>query len=55
MLFQKKRCSNKKAMELMGIPVLSKLAMKHLWSYWLSARREPAGPSERKTEGDAVI
>ena len=55
MLFQKKRCSNKKAMELMGIPVLSKLAMKHLWSYWLSAWREPAGPSERKTEGDAVI
>ena len=55
MLFQKKRCSNKKAMELMGIPVLSKLAMKHLWSYWLSAWREPAGPSERKTGGDAVI
>ena len=45
----------KKAMELMGIPVLSKLAMKHLWSYWLSAWREPAGPSERKTGGDAVI
>ena len=54
-LCQKKRCSNKKAMELMGIPVLSKLAMKHLWSYWLSAWREPAGPSERKTGGDAVI
>ena len=55
MLFQKKRCTNKRAMELMGIPVLSKLAMKHLWSYWLSAWREPAGPSERKTGGDAVI
>ena len=54
-LFQKKRCTNKRAMELMGIPVLSKLAMKHLWSYWLSAWREPAGPSERKTGGDAVI
>ncbi|MCB5780764.1 MULTISPECIES: hypothetical protein [Flavonifractor] len=53
MLFQKKRCSNKKAMELMGIPVLSKLAMKHLWSYWLSAWGKPAGPSEEKAEGDS--
>ena len=45
----------KKAMELMGIPVLSKLAMKHLWSYWLSAWGKPAGPSEEKAEGDSVI
>ena len=54
-LFQKKRCTNKRAMELMGIPVLSKLAMKHLWSYWLSAWGKPAGPSEEKAEGDSVI
>jgi len=52
-LFQKKRCTNKRAMELMGIPVLSKLAMKHLWSYWLSAWGKPAGPSEEKAEGDS--